>query len=86
VLVECDPGRCYPLRDFEKFAEFSPAKHKAEELAKVRLPKSRTLTPAGKPLACVCEGRHDRVGIIGRIEEENEKHTRHSVAEWQQGR
>jgi hypothetical protein len=43
-LVECDPGRRYPFADFEKFAASSPQKAKADELARIRLPRNR-LTP-----------------------------------------
>ncbi len=43
-LAECDPARRYPFADFERFAECSPAKARAAELAKIRLPR-QNLTP-----------------------------------------
>jgi hypothetical protein len=44
-LVECNPTRRYSLADFEKVAEASPAKTKAKEVAKLRLPAGVKLTP-----------------------------------------
>jgi hypothetical protein len=40
-LVECDENRRYAFADFEAFAAFSPDKQRADELAKIRLPKRR---------------------------------------------
>jgi P4 family phage/plasmid primase-like protien len=45
-LVECDATRRYPLADFEKFAEQAPEKVRAKELAKVKLPSGKRLTPS----------------------------------------
>jgi P4 family phage/plasmid primase-like protien len=45
MLVDCDATRRYPLNVFEPFAERSPKKADAEAVAKVRLPKGKTLTP-----------------------------------------
>ncbi|MFH1921736.1 MAG: hypothetical protein ABIP48_17875, partial [Planctomycetota bacterium] len=43
VLVECDPTRRYPIEEFERFVDASPAKAKREQLAKVKLPTARKL-------------------------------------------
>ncbi len=43
-LVECDPARRYPLADFERFAEASPDKQKADRVARIKLPSGKRLT------------------------------------------
>jgi len=50
-LVECDPERRYPFAEFERFAAYSPDEVRADEVAKIRLPK-RKLT----------QGRLDKLG------------------------
>jgi P4 family phage/plasmid primase-like protien len=43
-LVECNSERRYPFADFERFAEHSPERAEAKELAKVRLKTGTRLT------------------------------------------
>lgn len=45
-LVECDPGRRYPLEIFERFLSSSPSKTRREKVARVSLPAARPLTPS----------------------------------------
>jgi putative DNA primase/helicase len=44
-LVDCEPERRFALADFEKFADAAPAKVKAKEAARVRLPSGARMTP-----------------------------------------
>src|SRR5262249_8855228 len=45
AVAECDKTRRYPLHEFERLAQLSPDKARAEEVAKVQLPPPRKLTP-----------------------------------------
>jgi len=44
-LVECDAGRRYPIEQFAQFIEASPDKAHREQVAKVKLPTRRKLSP-----------------------------------------
>ena len=46
VLVECEPTRRYAFSEFERFAEASPLKAKAKEVAKIKLREGVKLTTA----------------------------------------
>ncbi len=54
-MVEFNPELKYPVEIFEQFAERSPAKAQREKIAKVKLPKSRKLTPKRE------DGLNDRI-------------------------
>ncbi|MFH1923064.1 MAG: hypothetical protein ABIP48_24635, partial [Planctomycetota bacterium] len=45
TLLECDPARRYPIEEFERFVDASPAKAKREQLATVKLPTAKKLSP-----------------------------------------
>ncbi len=44
-LVECHPDRRYPIEQFEQYADAAPDKARREQLAKVKLPTPRKLSP-----------------------------------------
>jgi hypothetical protein len=64
TLVECDPGRRYPLADFERFAEAAPVQPDAGEGFTVKLPSGRKLTMRRRDtlanLLNVCAVANDR--------------------------
>jgi len=44
-LIECDPGRRYPIDQFKHYVDVAPTKVKRERLAAVKLPTRRKLSP-----------------------------------------